>query len=176
MEIGFGAGEHLVFQAEQNPEIVLVGCEPYVNGVAAILSQIKIKSLSNVRLYNDDARILIQRLSSNFIDRVFILFSDPWPKKRHHRRRFVNSENLNELSRVMKDHAKLRFATDDMSFVRWSLDMFNRHPDFDWLANGPEDWRNSYPDSIRTRYETKAINCGRKCIYLTFQRRLRVYR
>jgi len=173
MEIGFGAGEHLVFHAERNPKIGFIGCEPYVNGMAALLSQIKKKSLTNIRLYNDDARILIKRLAPNFINRVFILFSDPWPKKRHHRRRYINVENLNDLSRVMRDRAKLHFATDDMGFARWSLDLFNKHPDFSWLVNGPEDWRNSYPDSTRTRYEKKAINCGRKCIYLTFQRHMR---
>ena len=173
LEIGFGAGEHLASQAENHPNTGFIGCDPYINGVARLLSEIKQKSLKNIRLYNDDARLLLEKLSPNSIDKVLVLFSDPWPKKRHNRRRFINFDNLNSLSRVMKDRAHIRFSTDNMNFARWSLDMFYRHPDFVWLVNGPEDWRNNYFDAVPTRYEKKAISSGQKCVYLTFQRCVR---
>jgi tRNA (guanine-N7-)-methyltransferase len=170
LEIGFGAGEHLADQAQRHPEIGFIGCEPYINGVARLLSEIQQKSLNNILLYNDDARLLLEKLAPNSISKVFILFSDPWPKKRHHGRRFINQENLNALSRVMKNHANIRFATDDMGFARWALNMFYHHPNFDWLVNGPDDWHNCYVDALETRYEKKAIERGQKCVYLTFKR------
>ena len=170
LEIGFGAGEHLAAQAARYPDVGFIGCEPYVNGVAKLLSEIKKKSLNNIRLHNDDARLLLEKLTPASINKVFVLFSDPWPKKRHNRRRFINYENLNALSRVMKNFANLRFATDDMGFARWALSMFYQHPDFHWLVDGPEDWRNRYVDALSTRYEKKAIKRGQKCVYLTFQR------
>ena len=170
LEIGFGAGEHLADQAQRYPEISFIGCEPYINGVARLLSEIQQKSLNNILLYNDDARLLLEKLEPNSIGKVFILFSDPWPKKRHHRRRFINYENLDALSRVMKSHANIRFATDDMDFVRWALNMFYNHPSFDWLVDRPDDWQSRYMDALQTRYEKKAAERGQKCIYLTFQR------
>jgi tRNA (guanine-N7-)-methyltransferase len=170
LEIGFGAGEHLADQAQRYPEISFIGCEPYINGVARLLSEIQQKSLNNILLYNDDARLLLDKLEPNSISKVFILFSDPWPKKRHHRRRFISYENLDALSRVMKNHANIRFATDDMDFVRWALNMFYHHPGFDWLVDRPDDWQNRYMDALQTRYEKKAAERGQKCIYLTFQR------
>jgi tRNA (guanine-N7-)-methyltransferase len=173
LEVGFGAGEHLVAQAERCPDIGFIGCEPYINGVAKVLSEIKNKSLNNILLHNDDARHVLEKLAPASIGKVFILFSDPWPKKRHNRRRFINYENLNALSRIMKDRANLRFATDDMSFVRWTLNAFHHHPDFDWTVDGPKDWRNRYVDAISTRYEEKAIKRGQECIYLTFRRCVR---
>ena len=170
LEIGFGAGEHLADQAQRYPEIGFIGCEPYINGVARLLSEIQKKSLNNILLYNDDARLLLEKLAPNSISKVFILFSDPWPKKRHHCRRFINDENLDALSRVMKNHANIRFATDDMGFVQWALNVFYHHPNFSWLVDGPDDWHNRYVDALQTRYEKKAIERGQKCIYLTFQR------
>jgi tRNA (guanine-N7-)-methyltransferase len=170
LEVGFGAGEHLVAQAEKYPNIGFIGCDPYINGVARLLSETERKSLNNILLHNDDARRLLEKIVPASISKIFILFSDPWPKKRHNRRRFINYENLDSLSRVMKNNANLRFATDDMSFARWALNVFHHHPDFDWLVDGPEDWRDRYVDAIATRYEKKAIKRGQKCIYLTFQR------
>jgi tRNA (guanine-N7-)-methyltransferase len=173
LEIGFGAGEHLSAQAENYSHIGFIGCEPYINGVAALLSVIEKKSLTNIRIYNDDARKLLERLAPASINKVFVLFSDPWPKKRHNRRRFINSKNLDALSRIMIDQAEFRFATDDISFVRWGLDAFYKHPDFKWLAQGPEDWRARYSDALPTRYEAKALKQGKKCVYLTYQRAVR---
>jgi tRNA (guanine-N7-)-methyltransferase len=174
LELGFGGGEHLAAQAENRPDIGFVGCEPYINGVASLLSVIEQKSLTNIRLYNDDARLLLDKLKPASISKVFLLFSDPWPKKRHNRRRFINRENLDILSYVMSDLAELRFATDDMSFVRWGLDVFYRHPDFAWRVAAAKDWRNRYPSSTPTRYEIKALKSGKKCVYLSYQRRVRL--
>ena len=169
LEIGFGAGEHLAAQASVYPNVNFIGCEPYINGVARLLTEIKKRSLTNIRIYDNDARFLIEKLGPASIDRVFILFPDPWPKKRHNRRRFINFENLNELSRVMKKNAELRFATDDMNLVRWTLNMFQGHPKFKWLVVGPHDWENRFVDSVPTRYEKKALKLGKRCIYLKFQ-------
>jgi tRNA (guanine-N7-)-methyltransferase len=173
LEIGFGAGEHLATQAENHPDIEFIGCEPYVNGIAALLALIERKSLMNIKIYNDDARLLLGKLKPASISKVFLLFSDPWPKKRHNRRRFINSENLDILSYVMNDMAELRFATDDMSFVRWGLQAFHQHPDFKWLVREAKDWRNRYADASPTRYEIKALKRGKKCAYLSYQRRAR---
>jgi tRNA (guanine-N7-)-methyltransferase len=173
LEIGFGAGEHLAAQAETYPDIGFIGCEPYINGVATLLSVIERNSLTNIHIYNDDARDLLENLAPASISKVFVLFSDPWPKKRHNRRRFINPENLDALSRIMKDGAEFRFASDDMSFIRWGLDVFHKHPDFKWLVQGPEDWRNRYADAAPTRYEIKALKQGKNCVYLTYQRQAR---
>lgn len=174
MEIGFGAGEHLAAQAESHPEVGIIGCEPYINGVATLLSVIEKKSLKNIRIFNDNARLLLENLAADSIAKVFVLFSDPWPKKRHNRRRFINSETLNALARIMKDRAEFRFATDDMSYIRWALDAFYHHPDFKWQVAGPTDWRERYPDAAATRYETKALKQGKKGVYLKFQRVSRI--
>ena len=173
LEIGFGAGEHLAAQAESHPDIGFIGCEPYVNGVATLLSVIEQKKLTNIRIFNDDARLLLTKLKQATISKVFVLFSDPWPKKRHNRRRFITPENLTTLSYIMTDQAELRFATDDMNYVRWALDVFYQHPDFNWQDQRPGDWSNRYADAVPTRYETKAVKQGKKSVYLTFRRRTR---
>ena len=170
MEIGFGAGEHLAYQALKNPEIGFIGCEPYVNGVASLLDHIDKKCLSNIRIYNDDVRKLIKKSEPMQLNQVFLFFSDPWPKKRHHSRRFVNNENLSALSSAMKPGAKLKFSSDNNDFVRWSLYQFYKHQDFDWLDEEHKDWSMSFDSSIVTRYESKAIKGGRSCVYFTFQK------
>ncbi len=173
LEVGFGGGEHLAYQAGVHPEIGFIGCEPYINGVAALLSLMDEAGLTNIRLFNDDARLLLGHLPENSIGRTFVLFSDPWPKKRHNRRRFFKGENLDALSRLMKDGAHLRFASDDMSYIRWALDAVYHHPDFSWQATGPEDWRRRHEDACETRYEAKALSQGKTPIYLTFVRQPR---
>ena len=130
LEVGFGAGEHLLEQARLHPAVGMIGCEPFVNGVAALLAGVERDGLSNVRVFDDDARLLLPRLPDAAIGRVFVLFADPWPKKRHHKRRFLAEENLDALAQVMKDDAELRFASDHMEFVRWTLDKVTRHPAF----------------------------------------------
>ena len=173
LEVGFGAGEHLVEQACLHPAVGMIGCEPYVNGVAALLARVERDGLSNVRIFDDDARLLLPRLPDAVIGRVFVLFPDPWPKKRHHKRRFLAKENLDTLARVMKDDAELRFASDHMEFVRWSLDKVTWHPAFWWPARSPKAWRRRPEDWFETRYEVKALAQGDTCVYLTFRRRRR---
>ena len=157
LEVGFGAGEHLVWQAEQHPEIGLLGCEPYINGVAKCLAQIERAGVGNVRLFTDDARLLMNALPEQSLGRVFVLFPDPWPKTRHHKRRFVQRATLDVLARLMKQGAELRLATDDPSYLPWMVEHACRHSAFDWLAERPGDWRTRPADWPATRYETKRI-------------------
>lgn len=157
LEVGFGAGEHLVWQAEQHPDIGLIGCEPYINGVAKCLAHIERAGVTNVRLFTDDARLMMNALPDRSLGRVFVLFPDPWPKTRHHKRRFVQRANLDVLARLMKPGAELRLATDDPSYLPWMVEHACRHPDFEWLAERPADWRTRPADWPATRYEQKRI-------------------
>ncbi|MEW5704078.1 MAG: tRNA (guanosine(46)-N7)-methyltransferase TrmB [Pseudomonadota bacterium] len=170
LEIGFGAGEHLAWQARAHPEIGFLGCEPFVNGIAGLLKQIEEGALQNVRIFPDDARLLLAALPTGSVGRVFLLFPDPWPKKRHHKRRFVTPENLDVLARVMREGAELRLATDDPDYVRWMLRHALAHPDFAWEAKGPGAFRQRPADWPATRYEAKAAQAGRRAAYLRFRR------
>jgi tRNA (guanine-N7-)-methyltransferase len=169
LEIGFGSGEHLAHQARMHPDVGFIGCEPFVNGVAALLATISSEKLSNIRIFDDDARHLLSRLPDASIARVFLMFLDPWPKRRHHRRRFIQRDTLGELARIMKAGAELRFASDEPTYVRWTLWHVLRHPAFSWTAQGPADWRTRWADAIATRYETKGL-AGKTPTYLTFVR------
>ena len=173
LEVGFGGGEHLAAQARLHPEVGLIGCEPFVNGVARLLSMVERDRLTNLRIFDDDARLLLDRLIDGGIGRVFALFSDPWPKKRHHKRRFMGDETLKSLARVMRDGGVLRFASDDMGYVNWTLEHVHRSPDFVWTATCADDWRRRPLDWVETRYEAKARSAGRSCVYLDFRRRAR---
>ena len=170
LEIGFGAGEHLASLARAYPNIGFIGCEPFINGVAKLLTEINAHSLKNIRICNDDARPLIKALKKQSIDRAFVLFLDPWPKKRHHKRRFINEKNLNRLARVLKDGAELRFASDHCGFISWSLERLIGHPAFTWGARSFRDWRNPPQDWVKTRYEEKALARQEKPAYLVFKR------
>jgi tRNA (guanine-N7-)-methyltransferase len=171
LEVGFGGGEHLAAQAAAHPGIGLLGCEVFENGVVKLLGQIERQELRNVRILVDDARLLIRALPERSLGRVFVLFPDPWPKARHHKRRFVSTGTLTELARVMKNGAELRLATDDVDYLRWMLERAPVHPDFEWLARRPEDWRSRPADWPPTRYEQKAIAAGRTPTFLRFRRR-----
>lgn len=171
LEIGFGGGEHLAHQALAHPDIGFIGCEPYLNGVAGLIGHIANKRLKNIRIFSEDARRLLPRLKAASIQRAFTLFSDPWPKARHSRRRFVQPETLDQLARILADGAELRFASDDMGYVRWALMHLSSHPAFEWTARRPEDWRRRPADGFETRYEAKALRAGRKAAYLEFRRR-----
>jgi tRNA (guanine-N7-)-methyltransferase len=157
LEVGFGAGEHLVWQAEQHPDVTLIGCEPYVNGVAKCLGLIERSAVKNVRLFIDDARLLMAALPDRSLSRAFVLFPDPWPKTRHHKRRFVQRDTLDTLARLMKPGAELRLATDDPSYLPWMLEHACTHRAFEWLAERPADWRGRPADWPQTRYEQKKI-------------------
>jgi tRNA (guanine-N7-)-methyltransferase len=173
LEIGFGGGEHLAWQAERHPEIGFLGAEFFINGVAGLLRRVQDRGLDNVRIYHGDARDLLDALAERSLDGAYILFPDPWPKARHHKRRIVQDETLARLAQVLKDGAELRLATDDMDYLRWMLERLLRNPDFEWLARGPRDWRERPEDWPRTRYESKALGQGRRPLYLRFRRRSR---
>jgi tRNA (guanine-N7-)-methyltransferase len=157
LEVGFGAGEHLVWQAEQHPAVGLVGCEPYLNGVAKCLAHIERAGVSNIRLFTDDARLLMAALPAQSLARVFVLFPDPWPKTRHHKRRLVQRATLDRLAELMVPGAELRLATDDPSYLPWMVEHACLHPAFEWLAERPGDWRQRPADWPATRYEQKEI-------------------
>nr|WP_319947787.1 tRNA (guanosine(46)-N7)-methyltransferase TrmB [uncultured Shimia sp.] len=169
LEIGFGGGEHMVHQATQNPEVGIIGCEPYINGVAMLLGKIRAAKADNIRVHPGDARDMFDVLPEQSISRAFLLYPDPWPKKRHHRRRFVTPEHLAPLARVLKPGAIFRVATDIPDYVRQTLEQVPAHG-FEWLAETPDDWRNSWDDWISTRYEQKAFREGRTPHYLTFRK------
>nr|WP_309504046.1 tRNA (guanine(46)-N(7))-methyltransferase TrmB [uncultured Roseovarius sp.] len=169
LEIGFGGGEHLVHQAVSNPDVGFIGCEPYLNGVAMLLAKLRKAGVTNVAVHPGDARDLFDVLPEGSIARAFLLYPDPWPKKRHHRRRFVTQEHLAPLARVMASGAVLRVATDIEDYVRQTLEEVPK-AGFEWLAERPSDWRTPWADWTRTRYEQKALHEGRVPHYLTFRR------
>ena len=169
LEIGFGGGEHMVHQAAQNPDVGIIGCEPYINGVAMLLGKIRKAKVDNLAVYPGDVRDMFDVLPEASIDRAFLLYPDPWPKSRHHRRRFVTPEHLAPLVRVLKPGAIFRVATDIPDYVRQTLEQVPGHG-FEWLAEGPDDWRVAWDDWISTRYEKKALREGRVPHYLTFRK------
>lgn len=170
LEVGFGGGEHLVHQAALHPEVGLIGCEPFVNGVAMLLGKIRAAGVENLALHPGDVRELFDVLPEASVGRVFLNYPDPWPKARHHRRRFVTPGYLGPLARAMQKGAILRVATDIPDYVRQSLEEVPR-AGFDWLAERPADWREPWADWTSTRYEQKALREGRVPHYLTFRRR-----
>lgn len=169
LEIGFGGGEHMVHQAAANPNVGVIGSEPFINGVAMLLGKIRSAGVSNVAVHPGDVRDLFDVLPKASIERAFLLYPDPWPKKRHHRRRFVTPEYLEPLARVMAPGAVLRVATDIPDYVRQTLEEVPRHG-LTWTAEGPRDWWDPWADWIPTRYEQKALREGRVPHYLTFVR------
>jgi tRNA (guanine-N7-)-methyltransferase len=169
LEIGFGGGEHMVHQAVQNAQAGIIGCEPFINGVAMLLGKIRAAEAQNVAVYPGDARNMFDVLPEGSVSRAFLLYPDPWPKARHHRRRFVTQEHLEPLAKVLKKGATFRVATDIPDYVRQTLEEVPR-AGFEWLAEGPEDWRRPWDDWISTRYEQKALREGRVPHYLTFRR------
>jgi len=173
IEIGFGGGEHLAAQAAAHPEIGFVGCEPFVNGLVGLFAHMRDRNLTNIRVFDDDARLLLAALPEAGVGRAFILFPDPWPKKRHHKRRIVGPATLDLLAFALKDGAELRFASDDAAYVRWTLTHVLNHGAFEWLAEGPNDWRRRPADWPPTRYEEKAEKAGRSCYFLRFRRQPR---
>ncbi|RBP02696.1 tRNA (guanine-N7-)-methyltransferase [Roseiarcus fermentans] len=170
LEIGFGAGEHLIEQAKANPEVGLIGCEPFLNGVAAALSGIEREGLTNVRLRRGDAQALVEAAPDAFFSRVFVLYPDPWPKRRHNKRRIVTEAMVAALARIVKPGGEVRFATDVDDYAGWTLRRFLASPCFRWAASGAVDWRTPYPEWRSTRYEVKAHKAGRDSVYFTFVR------
>jgi tRNA (guanine-N7-)-methyltransferase len=173
LEIGFGGGEHLAWQAARHRETGIIGCEVFENGIAKLIAEIARQCLDNVRIFTDDARLLLARLPPQSIDRVFILFPDPWPKRRHWKRRIVAPATLDRLAAAMREDAELRLATDDRGYLAWILQQLTAHPDFEWLARRPADWRERPADWPPTRYEEKARAAGRAPVFLRARRRKR---
>jgi tRNA (guanine-N7-)-methyltransferase len=173
LEIGFGGGEHLAQLAEQHPQTGFIGCEVFENGIVKLLGQIEQRRLANIRIFADDARLMMAALPPASVDRVFILFPDPWPKRRQHKRRIVSRATLDALAEIMSDDAELRLATDDADYLCWILERITAHPAFEWLARRPGDWRERPPDWPPTRYEAKARAAGRPPAFLRVRRRPR---
>ena len=170
LEVGFGGGEHLLHMAQLYPEVGFIGCEPFINGVAMIVPRIAELGLTNIRIHPGDARDLLDVLPENSVQRSFLLYPDPWPKKRHHERRFMNAEQMDQLSAVMAIGSVLRLATDIPDYVRHAQEVMVDRSDFVWTAERPQDWRNPWSDWTRTRYEAKAVREGRVPHYLTYRR------
>ena len=168
LEIGFGKGEHMAWQAQHHGNVGMIGCEPYLNGVVGLLSHISENKIDNIRVYGDDARHVMWKLPDASIGRLFLLHPDPWPKARHARRRFVNRHNLDDFARIMKDGAELRIGTDHPVYREWTALQLSARSDFEWLAEGPEDWLVRPDDWPETRYEAKALE-GR-ATYFRFRR------
>ena len=171
LEIGFGAGEHLAAQAAAHPEVGLIGCEPYLAGVASLLATAEREGLSNLRVVVDDARLLLCALPDDCLERIFVLFPDPWPKTRHHKRRIVSSATAAEFARILAPDGELRLATDDMGYARAMLLALGTRTELVWQAERPPDWRERPAGWPPTRYEQKALAAGRRCVYLRYRRR-----
>ena len=170
LEIGFGSGEHLIHQAKLNPNIGLIGCEVYLNGIASLLGKLHHNPIPNIGLFSGDIRDLFDLLPNQCLNRVFLLYPDPWPKNRHFRRRFVNPEFLNPLAKAMKHGAELRIATDIPDYCRQTIEQLHCSPYFTWKVGNFRDWRIPWSDWISTRYELKAKRERRTPIYLTYNR------
>ena len=170
LEIGFGDGEHLLWQAKNNPKVGIIGCEPFIDGVVKVIDGVERDGLQNVRLYDDDARDLMEWCPPGSVSRAFVLFPDPWPKKRHNKRRLVTPELLQQLARVMTDDGHLRLATDITDYARVMLLAVRQEGTFQWLARRPVDWRQRPLDWPPTKYERKAKREGRVGYFFCFDR------
>ena len=168
LEVGFGAGEHLYWQAQHFPRIGMIGAEPYEAGTNKLLSKFS-GVPANIRLFEGDGRDIVEALPDKSLGRFFLLFPDPWPKTRHHKRRFIQTAMLDELARVLKPGAELRFATDDKSYLPYALERLMAHTAFGWTAQGPSDWKTRPSDWPQTRYEAKAIKGPP--VFLSFKRK-----
>lgn len=170
LEIGFGGGEHLLHEVDRFPETGFIGVEPFVNGMAKMAAALAEKPRPNLRLYDDDATRLLDWLPAASLDGIDLLYPDPWPKKRHWKRRFVNKANLDRFARVLRPGGIFRFASDIDTYVNWTLQHCRAHQAFEWQAGCPGDWRDPYEGWSGTRYEAKAIREGRTPAYLRFER------
>lgn len=171
LEIGFGGGEHLAAQALSNPDVCYIGCEPYMNGVAKLLHEIESSSLKNIRLFTDDARLLMAHLPDGCLEEVYILFPDPWPKARHHKRRLIQQEMLSALARLQPVGARLLLASDHEEYGVWMLEQVLAHPDYEWTARCEADWSCPPADWVATRYQRKTTAQGRPPLFIDCRRR-----
>jgi tRNA (guanine-N7-)-methyltransferase len=170
LEIGFGGGEHLIAEAQAHPDTGFFGCEPYVNGMAKILSQIEAHGLGNIRLFAGDAAELLAWLPAQSLARVDLIYPDPWPKRRHWKRRFVQDATIAALARVLKPAGEFRFVSDIDDYCAWTLWHLARSDEFVWTAQRADDWRRPWDGYTMTRYGRKAEREGRQASYLRFER------
>lgn len=171
LEIGFGGGEHLAHQARVNAGIGFIGCEPFVQGVAGLLRHLEADGTAGrVRIFPDDARLLLDCLPDACIGRLFVLFPDPWPKKRHHKRRLIDGETLTAFARILKDGAEFRWASDDRGYVEWTLEHVARNKAFALTDRNSGDWPSRPADWPETRYERKARDAGRAPVFVRYVR------
>jgi len=170
LEIGFGGGEHLIAEARAFPNTGFIGCEPYVNGMAKILAQIEANNIGNIRLFAGDAAELLAWAPPRSLERIDLIHPDPWPKRRHWKRRFVQDATVAALARVLKPDGEFRFVSDIDDYCAWTLARLSRAPDFVWTAERASDWRLPWADYTMTRYGRKAEREGRQAAYLRFRR------
>ncbi len=170
LEIGFGRGEHMAAQALANPDVGIIGCEPFIDGVVGALMEVDENDIPNIRLHNGDALDVLDRLPPASLDRVFLLHPDPWPKARHAKRRFMNPGPLDLIARALKPGGEFRLGTDHPVYCRWALMQMDRRRDFEWLAHAPGDWQNRPADWPPTRYEIKARAQGHEVWYFRYRR------
>jgi tRNA (guanine-N7-)-methyltransferase len=170
LEIGFGGGEHLIAEARAFPRTGFIGCEPYVNGMAKILTQIEAHKIGNIRLFAGDAAELLAWAPPRALARIDLIHPDPWPKRRHWKRRFVQDATVAAMARVLKPDGEFRFVSDIDDYGAWTLRHVLRSPDFDWTAERASDWRLPWADYTMTRYGTKAEREGRRAAYLRFRK------
>jgi tRNA (guanine-N7-)-methyltransferase len=170
LEIGFGGGEHLIAEACAFANVAFIGCEPYVNGMAKILTQIEARNIGNVRLFAGDATELLAWLPPHSLSRIDLIHPDPWPKRRHWKRRFVQDATVDAMARVLKPDGEFRFVSDIDDYCAWTLAHLARSPDFVWTAERADDWRLPWADYTMTRYGRKAEREGRHAAYLRFRR------
>ncbi|MFM9973414.1 MAG: tRNA (guanine(46)-N(7))-methyltransferase TrmB [Beijerinckiaceae bacterium] len=170
LEIGFGGGEHLLKRAIENPEIGFIGCEPFVNGMAKLLMEIDRLKLVNIRVFNNDATLLLRRLPAASFDAIDLLYPDPWPKRRQRKRRFISDESLVLMAQAVKSGGLFRFASDIDDYVGWSLVRVLASRQWHWPAMNASAWITPYEGWVQTRYEAKAFREGRTPAYLTFVR------
>ncbi len=170
LEIGFGGSEHLIWQAGNNPDTLVIGAEPFINGVARAVSSVDTDGLKNVRLYQGDGREVMDALPDGSLDRLFVLFPDPWPKSRHNKRRIITPEFLDNAHRILKPDGIFRFGSDIIDYVDWTITRVQAHGGFSWKPARKDNWRVRPNDWPQTRYEAKAIREGRTCHYFGFVR------
>lgn len=185
LEIGFGDGQHLAGQAKNHPTVGYIGAEVFQNGVANLLTlitgikegsnlpeKINLESgrVDNIRVFDDDIRLLFKQIPDGFLDKIYVLFPDPWPKKRHAHRRFINPDNLSEIARILRPGGILRVATDHKIYKGWTLRQLSENQAFVWTAKCGADWKNEPADWVKTKYQQKAIREGRRPVFLDFER------
>ena len=170
LEIGFGGGEHLLANARRHPDIGILGVEPFVNGMAKLLASLEADRIDTVRLHDGDATGVLAALPDTSLERVDLNYPDPWPKRRHNRRRFVSDDSLRQIARVLRPGGTFRFVSDIDHYVGWTLARLLRAPELRWTAEAPGDWREPFADWPGTRYEAKALREGRRPSYIAARR------